>query len=180
MDVVINFGSQQPSWTQVLAALGVPVALAIAIGNALWQSRLQRRHLKQAMFEKRLTVYMTVREFMRSVIEMFRVEFPALIRFGRETHQAVFLFERPVQDFIQEISQKANELYQLNERLGSNPSGDQNRLNEKHQLQEWFVEAHQTRLAQVFTESLRLYDQTGRFGSAWRSTKQAIRKRFRK
>jgi hypothetical protein len=180
MDIVINFVPPQPNWIQVLAALGVPAAVLIAIGNGLWQSQLQRRQLKQAMFEKRFAVYMTVREYLRSVIEMFRVDFQTLIHFGHETHQAQFLFDASVQDFIQEVFQKANELHTLNEILGTGPSGDQDRLDEKHRLQRWFVDAHQTKLTKVFTPSLGLYDEPGRFRSALRFAKEAIRKPFRK
>lgn len=167
MDIVINFGSSRPTWTQILTALAVPSALVIAVGNAWWQSRLSRRQLKQAIFEKRFAVYLTVRDFIGRVCKTLDVKLQECFTFQYDTNQAEFLFEPPVQTFINEVYRKATELHSVNEILRGAPNGDQQRLNEKHGLATWFaVDAHEIAKTQ-FAPYLRLYDRAGLFRSAW-------------
>jgi hypothetical protein len=167
------------SWIQLLSALGVPVALLIAIGSAWWQSMLQRRQLKHTEFEMRFAVYETVRAFVRDVCKTFEIEFAEIVKFGNETSHAEFLFKRPVQEFIQNVFTKANDLWIVTEALRSCPTPDQERLNELHRLQAWFVTAYETTIRSTFTCALKLYDEPGRSRSIWASMIRILWKPFR-
>jgi len=176
LDIVINFRNSQPSWVQIVSAFGVPSALLIAVGNAWWQSRLLRRQLKQAIFEKRFLIYLTVRGFIGQICKSLHVELQECFKFLYDKNQAEFLFEPPVEAFIKEVYRKATELHAVNEILRDSPNRDQRRLEEKHQLERWFaVDAHETAKGQ-FTPYLRLYDHDRSFRSAWLRMTESFRR----
>lgn len=166
MDFEITFGQSRPSWIQIVTALGVPAAIGIALWNSFWQSRLQRRQLKQAVFEKRYAVYQRVLEFLR-LASNTAPTFPQIISFGQETDHAKFLFGKRVQGFIKEVFTKANRLHVVTEELRVHP-GDMDRINEQNSLEGWFADAFQG-TDRAFTPDLRLFDAPGRVSRAWNS-----------
>lgn len=163
MDFEITFGRSQLGWIQIVTALGVPTAIGIAVWNSFWQSRLQRRQLQQAVFEKRYAVYQRVLEFLR-LASNSAPTFPQIISFRQETDHAKFLFGRRVQDFLKEVFTKANRLHVVTEELKVHP-GDVERINELNSLETWFVDAFQG-IDAAFTPDLKLYDDPGRMSRA--------------
>jgi hypothetical protein len=166
MDFEISFGRSQPSWIQIVSALGVPTAIGIAVWNWIWQSRLQKRQLKQAMFEKRYAVYQRVLEFLR-LASNSQLTLPQIISFRQETDHAKFLFGRRVQGFLKDVVTKALRLHVVMEALKVHP-GDMDRIHELNSLADWFVDAFQG-IDGVFTPDLKLYDEAGPVSRAWKS-----------
>src|ERR1017187_9002380 len=112
---------------KLLSAFGVPVALFIAIGNAMWQSHLQRRQLKVSLFEKRFPVFVTLREFLVGGDKTV----DQCSAFLRETKQGKFLFGPAFDVFVNEVYSKAHRRRSLNEMLK-----DGQRPNQRHRSEE--------------------------------------------
>ncbi len=120
-----------------LSAFGVPVALLIAIGNALWQSHLQARQFRVSLFEKRFPVFVTLREFLvggEKTVDQCSA-------FLRETKQGKFLFGTVFDDFVNEVYRKAHRIRTLNEQLLNGHRPDARQLGELQTLETWWTNA---------------------------------------
>lgn len=170
MDVVVNFAKSEPSWIQIVSALGVPLALAIAIGNALWQSHLQRRQLKQALFEKRFPVFVTLREFLVSGNKTG----DQCSTFLRETKQGKFLFGVAFDDFVNQVYEKAQRRRQLHERLPDGQPPNERNLEDLQSVETWLIKAF-VDAEKRFGPDLQLNDAPG-FKSVVASIKRRIRR----
>ena len=144
MDTALNFA-------KLLSAFGVPVALVIAVGNALWQSHLQRRQLKVSLFEKRFPVFVTLREFLvggeKTAEQCFE--------FLRDTKQGKFLFGPAFDAFVNEVYSKAQRRRSLNELLTHGPPPNERQFEELQSVEEWLTGAF-TMAEKKFGSYLRL------------------------
>lgn len=122
---------------KLLSAFGVPVALFIAIGNAMWQSHLQRRQLKVSLFEKRFPVFVTLREFLVGGDKTV----DQCSAFLRETKQGKFLFGLAFDGFVNEVYSKAHRRRSLNEMLKNGQQPNQRHLDELQSVEEWWTAA---------------------------------------
>jgi hypothetical protein len=130
MKAVLDFAN-------ILSGFGVPVALLIAIGNAMWQSRLQRRQLQVSLFEKRFPVFVTVREFLVSgekTADQCSV-------FLRETRQGKFLFGPAFDAFVNEVYSKAQRRRSLHELLANGQRPNERYLQELDSVENWLTDA---------------------------------------
>ena len=161
LNAVIRIPIPEPTLGQMISALAILVAVAIAIGNALWQSKLQSRQLKQAMFEKRFTVYLAVRRFLGEITKTLQVELADASTLMRETNQAEFLFKPEIPAFIEdEIYKKAIRLRELDGMLLRDPRNERSQqwIEERAALEEWFaVKSHEI-AKEKFGPYLVLYD----------------------
>lgn len=84
-----------------LQALGPLIAASVAVGVGLMQWHLQRRHLKQNLFEKRWKVYTAVQEYLAAILrEDERDPYP---QFRRDTDPGELLFSGAVLEHINAV-----------------------------------------------------------------------------
>ena len=93
------------NFAKLLSAFGVPVALFIAFGNALWQSHLQRRQFKISLFDKRFPVYETLRRFLAFGMKKTEAE---CVAFLQETKDGKVLFGPAFDDFVNKVRLPVN------------------------------------------------------------------------
>lgn len=163
-------------WThgEIISAAGVLVALLIAIGTALWQSRLQQQQQRLTLFDKRFRIFLTVRQFLFTVNTNPEID---AFGFWQKTNQAKFLFKPSIgiDTFIDEIGKKARKLQDINKRLGrpvvtTDPNQAQVHQRQLQQeqlaLREWLSDAHAT-ANQKFMRQLILYGEPGICHRSW-------------
>jgi len=65
------------------------------------------------LYERRLPIYEAAVEFVRYVVCDLRPKTDRIIQFSRATEQALFLFDRPTAEYLNELSTKAFHLHAL-------------------------------------------------------------------
>jgi hypothetical protein len=143
----------------LISAAALVLALAIAIGNAIWQSWLQRRQLKHTLFEKRFPIYVATRAFLNGITSS--VDAPSPRTFLQETRAVEWLFPSVIGSFVNEVYTKANDLQTLNEEIKqaheNDPSANVRQLKEQRlALEKWFATDAQRIAREKFTPFLRL------------------------
>jgi hypothetical protein len=153
MDFITSLG-------KALSAFGVPVALLIAVGNALWQSRLQRINLRHNLFEKRFQVYDSIGTFVFKVVSVSTVENVDLQEFTKQVRAAEFLFKPNIVAFMDEVYKKALHLQEmlgkqadLRKRSLELPGPEQVIYQE---TREWFIKVPFNKMKELFSPYLRL------------------------
>jgi len=95
-------------WAHFATLIGIPVALFIAIGNAIWQSHLQRVRLRHDLFDKRFEIYCTLRDFIHKLLmSNGSVETADVQALAKHAAAAEFLFGPPIVTFMEEACHKA-------------------------------------------------------------------------
>jgi hypothetical protein len=140
-------------FAKLLSAFGVPVALFIAIGNALWQSYLQRRQFKISLFDKRFPVYETLRRFLAFGMKKTEAE---CVAFLQETRSGKYLFGPAFDDFVNEVYRKANRLRSLNDQWKDGQVPDQCLFDELQAVEKWLTDAFNM-AEKKFGSDVRLY-----------------------
>jgi hypothetical protein len=146
--------SHLPEWAQWLTALATPTLAIFGICVALLQWRLSRHKLKMDLFDKRYQVYLSAQQFISHVASDAKVDFNEIIKFGRNTKQGIFLFDKNVTNYLNQIDKKAMELLKIQSELGRAPEADRNTLwkNEDIALK-WFYD-QSTEINQYFHKTL--------------------------
>lgn len=67
----------------------------------------KRSGVSLAVYERRLPIYQRTIEFIRYVLGAVNPKYPEIIKFGRETEEALFLFDEAVAAYLQELSRHA-------------------------------------------------------------------------
>ena len=57
-------------WIDLLQALLTPTIALAAVGITVFQARVNYLHLKHEMFDRRYTMYLSVRRFMRRIVSI--------------------------------------------------------------------------------------------------------------
>ncbi|MFM2433082.1 MAG: hypothetical protein RLZZ511_4296 [Cyanobacteriota bacterium] len=106
---------------------------------------MERRKLTLEVYDRKIKTYQITRSFVSHVMAEGTVkDIQTLLKFASDTDEAIFLFDREVADYLQEIYQKAVSLYAVNNRL-ANPNlpvgNERNELAEQdYQLLTWFMQ----------------------------------------
>jgi len=90
-------------------------------------NRKQPQRVKQndsgvslALYDRRLPIYKAAMQFVRDVVGELRPDWKLIFQFGRDTDEALFLFDDHIANYIVELSQRAHRLHVLN-RLREDP-----------------------------------------------------------
>ena len=113
----------------------------------------KRRAVSLAVYERRLPVYKTTIEFIRYVVTELKPEYREIIKFGRDTEEALFLFDEQVAEYLRELSGRAVRLHAVVKMREAAVTYNR----ETGNFQAWITE--ETSLATWFTEQ---YDVTRR------------------
>jgi hypothetical protein len=98
------------------------------------------------VYDRRLSVYRTARQFVRDVSEKLSPELRLILKFATDTDEALFLYDESVAEYLETLFKKALRLHTLEllrERMGRDPDEAQKfqlLLNEETALAHWFAE----------------------------------------
>ncbi|MGJ7573261.1 hypothetical protein ACSFBX_22240 [Variovorax sp. RB2P76] len=86
----------EPHWTAILAALLTPTVAIIAVYVALINARTARNKLKLDLFDKRIKVFSTIRDFLRGMVLRDELGEAVFIPLVDAFNEAQFLFNDKV------------------------------------------------------------------------------------
>lgn len=110
---------------QILSALLVP-AIAIGVGGiAFLQWRTNHNRLKLELFDRRLTYYESARRFISLVLLHGAVGDTELTDFRRSQDGCIFLFNKEVADYLEEIFEMAQKMRRYTRQYENLPAGDE-------------------------------------------------------
>ncbi len=117
MNVIINLFS---------AAL-TPVIAIITVYIAYQQYQTNRYKLRLDLYDKRFKVFLGLREFLSNIIQNADVSNEAIFQFNLATSESVFLFDKEVSNYLQNIKEAAINIRKQNSRLHSSnlPMGEE-------------------------------------------------------
>jgi hypothetical protein len=107
-----------------------------------------------------LPIYKLAIEFIRYVVSDIPPEYPRIIKFGRDTEEALFLFDEQVAEYLRELSNRAVRLHavvKMREAATNQPKvGNLESLfHEETSLLTWFTEQYDE-ARKIFVPFLRL------------------------
>jgi hypothetical protein len=145
-------------WAEIASLFGIVTALVIAVANMYWQLRLQNARLRHDLFDRRLEVYRSVRDFVHSLMTKGSVERRDLDGLTKHAMAVEFLFRQEVVSFLNEAYQKAMNLcewdIQRQKRGRELPEPDERCYQETRM---WFSHSATAQLENLFSDDLMLY-----------------------
>jgi hypothetical protein len=109
----VQIGSSSDDWLQFIPALAAAVAAFSAVGIACWQGSLQKQAIKHALFDKRHSIYVKVREYLAEYTKDCEITLEKAIQFLRDTRDTEWLFASEVKDFVEDVYKKSINLRSL-------------------------------------------------------------------
>jgi hypothetical protein len=144
---------------QLLSALLTPVIAVVTTYIALQQYRTNRFKFKLEMFEKRNAVYQGVKDFIHSAVRKTNLSTDDFIKLDEATQDAFFLFDEPVDKYINELRWKASKLNFMNEKIAEqilHPYEELSQVEaERDGICVWFGKQH-SESKEVFKKYLRV------------------------
>jgi hypothetical protein len=122
--------------------------------SLLWtDTRVPRRSQKRSsvsmvsldVYKARLPIYHTTVEFLRAVAKDLRPEMQVILKFARDTEQALFLFDESIADYLTLLFRKAIRLHAVNAmRDGGHrpPENFSELVKEETELALWFTDQY--------------------------------------
>src|ERR1700691_1638262 len=98
------------------------IVAVIVAWIGLQQFFLAREKFKLDLFEKRFAIYKATQKFLVNLGNP-TLGFDVLIEFSRETQDALFLFEKEIVDYLDELHKKAGSLINTNLKCKQLPMG---------------------------------------------------------
>lgn len=77
----------------------------------------KRPHLSVEIYDRKIQIYRTVREFLGVIFREATVSLNQLFQFARDTDEVIFLFDSELSAYLQNLYQEANRLSYTHERL---------------------------------------------------------------
>jgi len=127
----------------VLSGLLTPIIAVLAAYIAWQQWRTNNLRLKHELFNRRYELYEAITFFISGILTRGTVQPNSETQFLRDTKSVVFLFDKHLQEFIQEIYHKAVEFYALRAMQNSNTlSRDAlvDNVQQQRKINDWFSE----------------------------------------
>lgn len=145
---------------QFLSALLTPVIALVTTYIAIQQYRTNQLKFRLELFEKRYAIYQAVKDFIRVAMrEGNFAEEIYFIELNDKTHDAFFLYDEPVDEYVDELRSKGAKLRYLHDRLSAQnlPIGEErSELSaEAAELRIWFGK-QLLQSKQIFKKNLRI------------------------
>jgi len=136
------------NWIDVLSALMTPTIGVMAILIAYQQYKVNSNRLRHELYERRLRVYKSVQSFLSEIIRDADIEYQRCGLFYSEASEAVFLFDKNIQDYIDKLYKNGIKMHRLHEKLypstgkGGLPVGEERTkiAEENSKILEWFTD----------------------------------------
>jgi hypothetical protein len=118
---------------------------------------LQKQGVKRELYGRRLEVYDRTMAFLAACVRDFRIDWPELIQFLRDTRDAEFLFEKDVVTFLGEVYRNASKHRTVSRaRDQQSRQEDVDRLNE---IESWLATTAVDQAKTTFGRYLRVADE---------------------
>ncbi len=131
------------AWLDVLQSLTPLVIGSGLLYVAYQQHKTNRDKLKLDLYDRRLRVFHGVLTLLGNIAVKGRADLKDIQIFTRETAEVYFLFSKdiPLQDHLEEIRLKANELWATHATLEGVPVGDQRNqiVGQQTELLRWLI-----------------------------------------
>jgi len=103
---------------EFLSGLLTPAIAVVMTYIAIQQYRTRQSRLRLDLFDRRYAIYQGVKEFIRHAVSAGDVQNQAIADLNESTHDAFFLFDESVDEYVDELRQKGARLHYLQRRLG--------------------------------------------------------------
>ncbi|MBI3596381.1 MAG: hypothetical protein HY203_04425 [Nitrospirae bacterium] len=125
---------------EMLSGLLTPL-IAVLVAYVAWQQwRTNQLRLKHELFDRRFALYEKMTSFIAEILTQGKVPANAETRLLRETKTAIFLFDKEIQDFVQELYRKAADLHALEAMLEKLEGEDRARnVDKQGEIKDWFT-----------------------------------------
>lgn len=146
--VIDSIPSNEKNVFDIITSISTGLIALLAIIIAYQQYKINRRRFKFETYELKLGVYKVVQKFLVDILREGTTDYLKLGEFYANASEAIFLFDREVQDRIEEIYKKAVEMISLSQALyppnGEDglPVGEERRkvAEQKSELLKWHVD----------------------------------------
>lgn len=105
------------NWIEILSALLTPVIAVIAVYVAWQQYKINKLRLRHELYERRLRVHKTVQIFLSDILRNGDIKFEQCSQFYADASEATFLFDKSIQQFIDDIYKKAVDMHAFHESM---------------------------------------------------------------
>ncbi|RKY04476.1 MAG: hypothetical protein DRP56_09995 [Planctomycetota bacterium] len=122
-EIVNNVSSYNIASTQTNTLLTVVLGLFVA-WVAFQQYKLSRAKFKLDLFEKRYVVYKATQKLLTHVLQKGDVDLDELFEFRGKTQDAIFLFDKKIPEYLNDIDGKVLKLNTLRDQLEGIPKSD--------------------------------------------------------
>jgi hypothetical protein len=129
-----------PESVIILSAILSPMLAVITVIIIILQYRLAKYFWRLDLFEKRYSIYNSSIEFISKIVSNAKITNDELFSFLRNTRDRDFLFADDIKKYLNELYSRALELYSLENKLKSEPVGEQRNsdCDEESELLKWF------------------------------------------
>ncbi len=131
---------------EILSGYLTPLIAILAAYIAWQQYKINKRRFLFETYEKRLKIYTATQDFLDNILKDGKAEYANIFLFSNRTSEVIFLFDKPIQDKIEEIFKKSIELHNLYIELsakGTNelPIGEERNLisQKETKLLKWLI-----------------------------------------
>lgn len=141
---------------KILAVVVTLLGILIAYG----QYHLGKERLKLDLYEKRFSVFSTVRDLVIEIVATCDVQIESLYKFRMNTIEACFLFDDEVVSYLNSIDYKATNYMKISEALRTAEQGSsefEEKIEESRKIHVWF-NTHQSDMKNIFLKYLKFAD----------------------
>lgn len=133
----------------MLSAMLSPIVAITGIIIGIRQHIINTKRLKFELFEKRLEIYNQIATLFAKILQDGTIDKDSINKFFRNTRTAYFLFDKRIDDYIEEIYKKAFDLHYLAKKT------DEKGLDKYKEVFSWF-ENEILKLKEKFAKYLQL------------------------
>lgn len=137
----------ETNWIEFISALLVPLLAVIGVYIAYQQYKINEQRLRHETYERRLAVYKVVQRYLSEILRDGNTTYDRAMQFNSDASEAAFLFDKSVQDKIDEIYIKSidmisyhKQMYPSNGSSGLQVGEERSRVvNENAKLLKWHL-----------------------------------------
>lgn len=115
--VVDSLPETSMTWVDALSAFLTPTIALIAIYIAFQQHRINKQRLRHETYERRLNIYKVVQKHLSIILREGKMTYQGCAEFYAEASEAAFLFDKSVQDKIDNMYRKSSDVVALYEKM---------------------------------------------------------------
>jgi len=121
--IIDSIPNNSVSWIELFSSLLTPVIAFLAVYIAYQQYSVNRRRFLFEVYERRLAVYKSIQAFFDEFVKEGNITYESCREFAFNTAEVVFIFDKVIQNKIEEIHKNSIVLaglnYELHPRSGS-------------------------------------------------------------
>lgn len=136
--VTASYGSN--NWISILSALLTPTIAVAGTAVAAFQWRINQNRLQHELFDRRIKIFETIASYVANAISRGTVQQGEEFQFLRETKHVIFLFDKEIANYVDDIYKKSVDLQFLSDPQNQ-LSGDalNKAVRKRKEVFEWFT-----------------------------------------